>query len=96
MTSDDLPIFVGVEPTTVAIAHVIISYMDDVVTMESIIVVSMMVGWCNNDGGGNIDGRNDGDGGDWNKDEGCGAMDSGSGDMAMRAVVVTRITCYNR
>lgn len=23
-------------------------------------------------------------------------MDSGSGDVAMRAVVVTRITCYNR
>lgn len=46
--------------------------MDDVVTMESIIVVSMMVGWRNNDGGGKIDGRNDGDGGGWNKDEGYG------------------------
>lgn len=59
-------------PLTVATAHVTISYMDDVVTMESIIVVSMMVGWRNNDGGGKIDGRNDGDGGGWNKDEGYG------------------------
>lgn len=73
----------------IAIAHVFISYIDDVVIMESITVIRMMMGSVY--GGGNIDGRNDGDGGDWSKDEGYGAMDSGNSDVAMSALVVTRI-----
>lgn len=56
------------------------------ITMESIVVVSMMIGRHKNDGGRNNDGRN-GEGGDWSKDEEYEARDGGNSDVVMRAVV---------